>query len=132
MKLAQRIRQARRKAKLSQQALAEMVGVQRSAVSNWESANYTQPAIANLIAIATATNISMEWLATGRGSMGFDHEPDVLAIDAELVDSPYEVKLLKLFRNISIRSQILLMELAEELALQRRQRQNSREKRRPD
>ena len=113
MTLSQRIRTLRRKKKLSQQALAELVGVQRSAVSNWESAGPVQPAIANLIAIAKVTNVSVEWLATGRGTMQLGHDPemDVLAVDGELVDTPLERELLMLFRKLSHRSQNLLMEL---------------------
>lgn len=113
--LSQRIRTLRRKKKLSQKALAELVGVQRSAVSNWESAGPVQPAIANMISIAKATNVSVEWLATGRGTMQLGHDPeiDVLAVDGELVDTPLERELLALFRKLSHHSQNLLMELAE-------------------
>ena len=75
MKFSQRIRRARRSAKLSQEALGKQLGVQRSAVSNWESASKVQPTITNLIAIAVATNTSLEWLATGRGSMLLGRRP---------------------------------------------------------
>ena len=128
MKIAQRIRQLRRKTKLSQQALAELVGVQRSAVSNWESSGPVQPAAANLIAIAKATNVSMEWLATGRGPMQLSHDPhmDVLAVDGELVDIPIERELLELFRKMSNRSQNILMELSEELASAQRKGRSKR------
>lgn len=117
MQLAQRIRLARRKAKLSQEALAKLLGLQRSAVSNWESANPAQPAIANLIAVAKAANVSLDWLATGKGSMHTGHDPyqDVLAIDVEFTDTPHERDLLRAFRAMSHRSQIVFMELAEEL-----------------
>ena len=117
MQLAQRIRLARRKAKLSQEALAKLLGLQRSAVSNWESANPAQPAMANLIAVAKATNVSLDWLATGKGSMHAGHDPhqDVLAIDVEFTDTPHERDLLRAFRAMSHRSQIVFMELAEEL-----------------
>lgn len=115
MTLSQRIRTLRRKKKLSQEALAELVGVQRSAVSNWESAGPVQPAIANMISIAKATNVSVEWLATGRGTMQLGHDPelDVMAVDGELVDTPLERELLAQFRKLSHRSQNLLMEMVE-------------------
>lgn len=117
MQLAQRIRLARRKAKLSQAALAKLLGVQRSAVSNWESVNPAKPAIANLIAIAKAINVSLDWLATGQGSMRSGHDPhqDVMAVDAEFTDTPHERDLLRAFRSMSHRSQVVFMELAEEL-----------------
>ena len=121
MPLAQRIRQARRKQKLSQKALAELVGVQRSAVSNWESVNPAQPAMATMIAIAKAANVSLEWLATGQGSMepGQDTRLEVPAVDIEFTDTPYERDLLRTFRSMSDRSQILFLELAEEFVLMR-------------
>ena len=117
MKFSQRIRRARRSAKLSQEALGKQLGVQRSAVSNWESASKVQPTITNLIAIAVATNTSLEWLATGRGSMllGDDLQIEVPALDGELTETPQERQLLTLFRKASHRGQSILMELAEEL-----------------
>ena len=97
--------------------LAKLLGVQRSAVSNWESINPAKPAIANLIAIAKAINISLDWLATGQGSMRSGHDPhqDVMAVDVEFTDTPHERDLLRAFRSMSHRSQIVFMELAEEL-----------------
>ena len=117
MKFSQRIRRARRSVKLSQEALGKLLGVQRSAVSNWESASKVQPTITNLIAIAMATNTSLEWLATGRGSMllGDDLQIEVPALDGELTETPQERQLLTLFRKASHRGQSILMELAEEL-----------------
>lgn len=124
MHLAQRIRQARRKEKLSQEALAKLLGVQRSAVSNWESVNPAKPAMTNLIAIAKATSVSLEWLATGQGSMqlGHDAHKDVQAVDIEYTDTPHERDLLRIFRTMSHRSQIIFLELAEELVLVRNAR----------
>lgn len=122
MTLAQRIRQARRRAKLSQQALANLLGVQRSSVSNWESTSTVRPTSANLIGIAEATCTSVEWLAVERGSMQIGHDAmmETPALDAELVDLPYERELLRLFRALPNRSQTILMELCEELVASRR------------
>ena len=66
MKMPERIRRARRKSGLSQAALADRLKVQRSAVSNWESASEIQPSLQNLVAIAKACGVSFEWLGTGR------------------------------------------------------------------
>lgn len=117
MQLAQRIRQSRRKERLSQEGLAKLLGVQRSAVSNWESVSPAKPAMANLIAIAKATSVSLEWLATGQGSMQFEHDAyrDVPAVDIEYTDTPHERDLLRIFRTMSQRSQTIFLELAEEL-----------------
>ena len=121
-KMQERIRRARRKEGLSQAALAELVKVQRSAVSNWESANEVLPSMQNLVAIARACRVSIEWLGTGRGGMTLDPEAlaDVPAADAELVDAHEERELLAAFRNLPRRSQQLIMELTEALQASRR------------
>ena len=121
-KMQERIRRARRKEGLSQAALAELVKVQRSAVSNWESANEVLPSMQNLVAIARACRVSIEWLGTGRG--GISPDPDALAdvptADAELVDVEEERILLAGFRNLPRRSQQLVLDLVETLQSGRR------------
>ena len=80
-----RIRQARDHAKLSQSQLAEALKVHRSAVSQWEAPDGALPTLENLIKLAKLTEVQMEWLATGRGSMQFVENPDdVLGV---IVDS---------------------------------------------
>lgn len=115
--MQERIRRARRKAGLSQAALAEQVKVRRSAVSNWEAADEVLPSMQNLVAIAHACRVSIEWLGTGRGPMAIDPEfADIPVADAELVDAREERDLLSAFRNLPRRSQHLVLELA--IALQ--------------
>ncbi len=63
----QRIRRARVLAGLTQQALAERIGVQRGAVAQWESPTGCMPSMDHLVAIALTTETSLEWLGTGRG-----------------------------------------------------------------
>ena len=122
MKMQERIRRARRKAGLSQAALADLVKVRRSAVSNWESAKDVLPSMQNLVAIAQACRVSIEWLGTGRGGMTSDPEAlaDIPTADAELVDAHEERELLAAFRNLPRRSQQLVMELTEALQARRR------------
>lgn len=62
-----RIRTARQRAKLSQTALAERVGVTPSAAAQWESMNGTNANLRRLRVIAEATGVSFEWLITGKG-----------------------------------------------------------------
>src|SRR5690606_38698249 len=69
MDAAGRMRIARRKAGLSQAKLAAALGVQRSAVGHWESVDGKNPTMADLRAVAVATQVQFEWLATGRGEM---------------------------------------------------------------
>ena len=122
MKMQERIRRARRKAGLSQAALADLVKDRRSAVSNWESAKDVLPSMQNLVAIAQACRVSIEWLGTGRGGMTSDPEAlaDIPTADAELVDAHEERELLAAFRNLPRRSQQLVMELTEALQASRR------------
>lgn len=122
MKMAERIRRARRKAGLSQATLAELLQVRRSAVSNWESVNDIQPSLQNLIGIAKACGISFEWLGTGRGAMSPDADQwaDIPAADAELVEVPQERELLAMFRELPRKPQQLVVELVETLHASRR------------
>ena len=115
--MQERIRRARRKAGLSQAALAEQVKVQRSAVSNWESAKEVLPSMQNLVAIARVCRVSIEWLGTGRGGMALDAEAqaDIATADAELVDAHEERELLAAYRNLPRRFQHLVMELTQAL-----------------
>ena len=126
MKIAARIRRARRHAGLSQIQLSTAIAVQRSAVSNWESANNLYPTMANLIAIACACEVSLEWLGTGRGTMllGGQEYTDIPAADAELVDASEERELLASFRTLPKRSQDLVLELTQVLATRKKRSHN--------
>lgn len=122
MKMQERIRRARRRAGLSQAGLAELVNVRRSAVSNWESANDVLPSMPNMLSIAKACRVSLEWLGTGRGAISPDPEAlaDVQTANAELVDVEEERLLLAGFRNLPRRSQQLVLDLVETLQAGRR------------
>lgn len=128
MNAQQRIRLARRHAGLSQAALAEAVGVQRSAVSHWEAAQGKSPSMTNLRSVATITGVQFEWLATGRGRMALspDEAMDgVSAVDATMVDEPLELRMLAAFRTISARTQAPLVEIMEQMAALRTGRSRS-------
>lgn len=72
--LPTRIRRARSLSRLTQSALALRLNVERSAVSQWESAAGTTPSVTHLIRIALETGVSFEWLATGRGTARSEQE----------------------------------------------------------
>ena len=122
VKMQERIRRARRRAGLSQAGLAELVNVQRSAVSNWESANGVLPNMQNLLAVAKACRVSLEWLGTGRGGISTDPDAldDVPAADAELVDVEEERMLLAGFRSLPRRAQQLMVDMVEVMQSGRR------------
>lgn len=100
MKLSMRIRIARQRARLSQEALALNLGVTRSAVANWEGAGGVLPASARLAHIARLTNVSFEWLATGRGPLDHGGNDDTPAAEGEMVHDEYERRLLAAFRRM--------------------------------
>jgi transcriptional regulator with XRE-family HTH domain len=120
MKLSERILFARRRAGLTQAALARALCVQRSAVSNWESVATGRPTMTNLIAIAKTTDASLEWLATGRGRVAVTddgtRDDEIPAVDAELVEKSSERALLANFRALSHKQQLMTLELLKELA----------------
>lgn len=124
----QRVRLARRHAGMSQAALGAAVGVQRSAVSHWEASMGKSPSAAHLRELALATGVQFEWLATGRGKMNLSTEVEmdsVAAADALLVDDPLELRLMAAFRDIPTLARAPLVELAEQLAIQRTGRARS-------
>ena len=77
---------------------------------------------AHLLAIAVATGVQFEWLATGRGTMLVDgHALDVEGrpASATSADDAQEVELLRAFRDVPMQSRPVLVELAQRLARQR-------------
>lgn len=64
-----RIKQARKGAKLTQQALGNLIGVSRGAVSLWESQTAKElPTLDNLRNVASACKVSLGWLVAGDGT----------------------------------------------------------------
>lgn len=117
-----RIRLARRHAGLSQAKLAEAIGVQRSAVSHWESPQGKNPSVDHLRTVATVTGVAFEWLATGRGKMQLSEDAvldSVSAADAILVEDSLELRLVTSFREASPRTRIAMVEILEELTAKR-------------
>ena len=66
MKLSEKIYACRRRAGLSQEALADRLGVSRQSVSKWETGEST-PDIAKLPALAAAFGVSVDWLLSEEG-----------------------------------------------------------------
>lgn len=116
MSAADRIRLARRTKGLSQAALAALVGVQRSAVTHWESRTGKRPTVEHLIALARTTNVDFEWLATGRGDSKI--APDVLldataTAHAILVEDELEMRLVRSWRVLPPRGKLAVLEMME-------------------
>ena len=75
MKLNEKIYDCRKKAGLSQDALAERLGVSRQAVSKWEIGS-AQPDLDNIVALAKAFDVTTDWLLT-------DDEPETVPEEPE-------------------------------------------------
>ena len=117
-----RIRLARRHGGLSQSQLGTAVGVQRSAVSHWESSKGKNPNVDHLRAIALLCGVQFEWLVTGRGEMSLPEHvrlDSVACAEALLVEDALEMRLLAAFRDASPQSRVSLVEIVEQLAHQR-------------
>lgn len=67
MELKDRIRLARKKAKLSQQQAAEKAGIDQATISNLERGRHHSST--HLLKIADALDVSYRWLTTGLGDM---------------------------------------------------------------
>ena len=116
MSPADRIRFARRIKGLSQAGLAALVGVQRSAVSHWESKTGKRPTATHLEALAQATDVNFEWLATGRGEPRIP--PGILmdsmaAVDAILVEDEAEMSLVRSWRAMHPKARLALLEMSK-------------------
>jgi len=118
--LTDRIRLARRRANLSQTALAALTNVTPSAVAQWESPRGTQPGIDHLARIAEATRVSLDWLVAARPSApagkhpGAEGDPSAVMLDA-FAQTPLEESLLVVFRKLSPRVREMMVALVEEL-----------------
>lgn len=116
-----RIRQARRSAALSQRDLASRVGVHRSAVAQWEAVSGCHPTVENSARIALATQVSFEWLVTGRGRMRFSS--DIIPGDAtpavlltHCAQGEVEVRALSAMRKLNTLTQLAVIEMMDALA----------------
>lgn len=106
--LRHRVREARKKVGMTQEAFAVHLGVSRSAVANWET-GVGIPDMPNLLKIAETTGMGFEYLATGRGREDFgppriseDDSPSYAARpELGRAQSPAELSLLIAFRGLS-------------------------------
>ena len=68
MKLGEKIQYCRKKAGMSQDVLAEKIGVSRQAISKWELGE-ALPEISNLAALAKEFGVSVDWLISEEGEL---------------------------------------------------------------
>ena len=120
MLIGARIRQARQAAGLSQARLAELMGVTRSACSQWESPDAgTAPRLQRLVDISRCLGVSYAWLATGqldRHSVGNDYENAHSYNNASL--SWQQQRLLLLYQHLPPSAQVSLLQLLNAMVQQ--------------
>lgn len=85
MNMGERIRAKRKELKLTQQALAELAGVNRVTVTGWEKDDY-QPNGANLQALADALKCDPTWLVSGKGEPS--NPPELKAVSVSVRKVP--------------------------------------------
>lgn len=109
-----RIRRVRTQATLTQSELARRLGIQRSAVTQWEQDQGTTPSVSHLVQIAHETNACFEWLATGRGPSHI--EEDARVTEAMLHDfarDDLETRVLIALRRVSKRKREAAVQMVE-------------------
>ena len=105
-----RIRRARALASISQSELADRTGVKRSAVSQWECPTGTVPSVDHLIRVAVETDVSFEWIATGRGNPT-RQDPIPAVVVSDYAMDHYESEALAIFRGLSSPKRQLALKL---------------------
>ncbi len=113
MGIHDRIREAREQAGVSQTELARLLGVTRSACSQWESDHGTAPRRERLEQLAGLLGVSFEWLATGKGNAGIAIVEPGPAAPADLPADQRE--LLMLYRRLPARFRLAALNLLRDL-----------------
>lgn len=105
MNIGARIKKARKLRGMSQDELAELVGVSQPSVSEWER-GVSNPTMDSLGMVAKVLRVSLEWLGKGEGEI----EPSASYQEAKAAENaPLEVQLLDLFRAMNwVRQQALI------------------------
>lgn len=85
MKLSEKIYESRKKAGLSQEALAEKLGVSRQAVSKWETGE-SDPEISKLKLLAEIFGVSVDWLLSEEDSK--ERKPQDTASESQVHAAP--------------------------------------------
>jgi transcriptional regulator with XRE-family HTH domain len=112
-----RVRMARSFASISQAELARRIGVQRSAVAQWERRGGTIPTVEHLARIASETGVYFEWIATGRGPRRpNDGELTSAALIADFAKDEYESQVLIYLRRLSLTKKKAVLEILEILS----------------
>jgi transcriptional regulator with XRE-family HTH domain len=107
--IAERIRAARGRAGLTQAALAQKVGVTRSAVAQWETGRAGQVG-AHLAQIAAVLGVGIDHLLLGGAERMLAREFGADALTAD------EIALLRLYRQCNLEDRSILQRMALSLS----------------
>lgn len=116
--LAARLAWARDQANLSQQALADRVGVAQSTIGNLESG--LRQTSRNIASIAAALGVDALWLAEGKGSPHASSAKKPVGENLGLETDPYILEALELLRSMDTRERIEAIGALKVLASQRK------------
>ena len=108
MNLTIRIIKVRREKKLSQQALADLVGVSRSALAQWET-ELSRPGLDSLRKMSEVLGVSFEWLATGRGNQYVSVE------DTGITDDQLDSEIGRLIPRLTVKRKKAVLEIIREM-----------------
>lgn len=108
MNLTIRIIKLRREKKLSQQALADLINISRSALAQWET-ELSRPTLESLRKISEVLGVSFEWLATGRGNQ-------YLTIDEhDITDDKLDSEIERLIPRLTVKRKKAVLEIIREM-----------------
>lgn len=112
--LGLRIRMARRRERLSQAGLADLLGVGRSAVANWECGK-AKPSTQHLQHLSAGLQVSLDWLATGTGAVSSAETMSAMTATAGTL-SAEEGQLLQAYRQAPKYQQRHILQVAAALS----------------
>lgn len=116
--MCDRIRRARLTAGLSQTQLASRIGVRRSAVAQWERQGGTAPSVHHMATLAVVTQVTFEWLATGRGThrpADASELPSLQEVETSPARTPQETEILTALRRMPPRKRKVAQAIIEML-----------------
>ncbi len=91
MEFQQRLYELRKQSGLSQEGLADLLGVSRQAVQKWE-AGTSRPDLDNLAALAQYFNVSLDYLVTGQAAPPSPSQPSTTIVNNYYTTFRYEYR----------------------------------------
>ena len=90
MSLGKRIKQVREELELSPRELAELVGVTRQLVPQWENGTIQDIKLATFIKLYKKLKVQPEWLVTGNGIKKLDGITEPISVERQSWNMAYD------------------------------------------